>query len=110
MIIYNEILEKLLDNMFEVSLARANKNIDDKKIAMKKAILRKKKHCPKGTTISFNIDKESKHVTGTCTPIDRQKSKEMRLAAKRMKSNPRLLKIRAKKAQATKAFRGETNK
>jgi len=105
MIIYNEILEFLLDE--GISLSKADKDIGAKKIAKKKALLRKQKNCPKGTTISFEIDKETKKVTAKCTPIDKTKSMKMKLAAKKMKANPRLLKIRAKKAIATKAFRGE---
>ena len=105
MIIYNEILEFLLDE--GISLAKADKDIDAKKIEKKKAMLRKQKNCPKGTTISFEIDKSTKKVTGKCTPIDKEKARKMKMAAKKMKANPRLLKLRAKKAQATKAFRGE---
>ena len=103
MIIYEEILSNLLEG---VSLSKANKDLDSKKIALKKSILRKKMKCPKGSTISFEIDKESKKVKAKCTPIDKKKAFLMKNAAKKMKANPKLLKIRAKKAQATKQFRG----
>ena len=107
MIIYNEILDFLLEG---IALSKADKDIGNKKIAMKKALLRKMKKCPKGTTISFEVDKETNSVKAKCTPINRKKSMLMKKVAKRMKSNPRLLKIKTRKALATKAFRGEIKK
>ena len=79
----------------------ADKDIKSKKLAIKKAKMKKKVNCPKGTTP--HLDPNANGIRYVCKPIDKTKSMLMKKIQKTMSVSKKKLKI--KKALATKDFR-----
>jgi hypothetical protein len=89
--------------LLEVNMSKANRSMDAKKMAKKKAAAKAKKKCSGNMTAS--IETHGTNVKVKCTPKDKTKGRTMKKAAKKMKSNPAAMRKKSAKASATKAFR-----
>ena len=89
--------------LLELNMSKANRSIDDKKIAKKKAIAKSKKNCTGNMTPSVTVN--GKNVKVKCTPKDKTKGREMKKVSRKMKANVSAMRKKSMKSSATKAFR-----
>ena len=89
--------------LLELNMSKANKSVDAKKIAKKKALAKKKKKCSGNMTASVEV--KGTNVKVKCTPKDKKRGMTMKKASRKMKSNPSMMRKKAAKANATKSFR-----
>jgi len=92
-----------MENFREISEGLANKDQAAKKLAKKKAKARKMKKCKGNMTPSLVTNGTS--VKAVCTPKDKKRGKIMKKVAKKLKANKSAMRMRNKKAAATKEFR-----
>jgi len=100
-------IKEILEELIETAHVKGNRDPHDKKLAIKKAKLKKKamQHCP---------DKQTPHIVGhkgelpvyKCKKIDLKKSKLMKKAIKKVKHKVDYKKSKAK-ASDTRKFRAK---
>lgn len=100
---FKQIAEEYKGQLEEVVMSKANRSVQDKKLAKKKAQAKAKKKCSGNMTPS--VKTMGNQVKVTCTPKDKTRARKQKKVAKSFKRNIKAVRDKQKKTAATRAFR-----